>query len=140
MIALLMFVTIGLGSVGLQADTVARSISATFPSIPYSPIMSGIVCAVMMVSAVIGMKAMGAVSWVTMPLFFIVSIVATVMAVNNFGGMGAVMAIENTGYTFSEVVFLNAGAWAGFVMLMPDVSRILKNAASMSTQSSPSRS
>lgn len=126
MIALLMFVTIGLGSVGLQADTVARSISATFPSIPYSPIMSGIVCAVMMVSAVIGMKAMGAVSWVTMPLFFIVSIVATVMAVNNFGGMGAVMAIENTGYTFSEVVFLNAGAWAGFVMLMPDVSRFLK--------------
>ena len=121
-----MFVTIGLGSVGLQADTVARSISATFPSIPYSPIMSGIVCAVMMVSAVIGMKAMGAVSWVTMPLFFIVSIVATVMAVNNFGGMGAVMAIENTGYTFSEVVFLNAGAWAGFVMLMPDVSRFLK--------------
>ena len=126
LIALLMFVTIGLGSVGLQADTVARSISATFPSIPYSPMMSGVVCAVMMVSAIIGMKAMGAVSWVTMPLFFIVSIVATVMAVNHFGGMGAVLAIEHTGYTFSEVVFLNAGAWAGFVMLMPDVSRFLK--------------
>lgn len=126
LIALLMFVTIGLGSVGLQADTVARSISATFPSIPYSPMMSGVVCAVMMVSAIIGMKAMGAVSWVTMPLFFIVSIVATVMAVNHFGGMSAVLAIEHTGYTFSEVVFLNAGAWAGFVMLMPDVSRFLK--------------
>lgn len=126
MIACLMFVTIGMGSVGLQADTVARSIAETFPQIGYSPIMSGVVCAVMMVSAVLGVKYMGIVSWITMPLFFIVSIAATVLAVGKAGGFGAIMAIENNSYTFSQVVFLNAGAWAGFVMLMPDVSRFLK--------------
>ena len=126
LIACIMFLTIGMGSVGLQADTVARSIAATFPSIGYSPIMSGVVCAVMMISAVIGVKAMGAISWITMPLFFVVSIIATVMAVTKAGGVDALMATHHEGYSFSQIVFLNAGAWAGFVMLMPDIARFLK--------------
>ena len=126
LIACIMFLTIGMGSVGLQADTVARSIAATFPSIGYSPIMSGVVCAVMMISAVIGVKAMGAISWITMPLFFVVSIIATIMAVTKAGGVDALMATHHEGYSFSQIVFLNAGAWAGFVMLMPDIARFLK--------------
>ena len=126
LIACIMFLTIGMGSVGLQADTVARSIAATFPSIGYSPIMSGVVCAVMMISAVIGVKAMGAISWITMPLFFVVSIIATIMAVTKAGGVDALMATHHEGYSFLQIVFLNAGAWAGFVMLMPDIARFLK--------------
>ena len=127
LIACIMFLTIGMGSVGLQADTVARSIAATFPSVGYSPILSGCVCAVMMISAIIGVKAMGVISWVTMPLFFVVSIIATVMAVSQAGGVDALMATHHEGYSFSQIVFLNAGAWAGFVMLMPDIARFLKS-------------
>ena len=126
LIAALMFLTIGVGSVGLQADTVARSICATFPSIQYTPIISGVVCIVMMVSAILGVKYMGIVSWVTMPLFYTVSIIAVCKVIVGAGGWDTVMAIQHSGYTFSRVVFLNAGAWAGFVMLMPDMSRFLK--------------
>lgn len=126
LIALLMFLTIGLGSVGLQADTVARSFAEAFPSISYGAILSGAICAIMMISAIIGVKAMGVISWITMPFFFVMAIVATILAVNSAGGWSSVMAIEHSGYTFSRAVFLNAGAWAGFVMLMPDVSRFLK--------------
>lgn len=127
LISFIMFLTIGVGSVGLQADTVARSIAETIPSIGYSPILSGIVCAIMMVSAVLGVKYMGIVSWIAMPFFFVISIIATFLAVRNVGGWAYLLEIQNDTMSFSRAVFLNAGAWAGFVMLMPDVSRFLKS-------------
>jgi cytosine permease len=126
-ISFVMFLTIGVGSIGLQADTVGRAIGETIPSIGYSPIVSGVVCAIMMISAILGVKYMGKVSWVTMPFFFLLSIIATILAVNNSGGWEPLLAIENDSMSFNRAVFLNAGAWAGFVMLMPDVSRFLKS-------------
>ncbi|MDW7661963.1 MAG: cytosine permease [Bacillota bacterium] len=126
LISFIMFLTIGVGSIGLQADTVGRAIGETIPAIGYSPIVSGIVCAIMMITAILGVKYMGKVSWVTMPFFFVLSIIATWIAVRNAGGWEVLRAIENDTMSFSRAVFLNAGAWAGFVMLMPDVSRFLK--------------
>jgi cytosine permease len=126
-ISFVMFLTIGVGSVGLQADTVGRAIGETIPSIGYSPVLSGVVCAIMMISAILGVKYMGKVSWVTMPFFFVLSIVATLMAVSQSGGWGPLLAVENDTMSFGRAIFLNAGAWAGFVMLMPDVSRFLKS-------------
>jgi len=127
-IALLMFVIIGFGSVGLQADTVGRSIGEVYPALggSWRPLVSGAICALMMFTAIKGVKYMAAISWVTMPFFFIISIVATFLAVKAYGGWNAVMAIQHNNMTFSQAVFLNAGAWAGFVMLMADVSRFLK--------------
>ena len=127
LISVIMFLTIGIGSVGLQADTVGRAIGATIPSIGYSPIISGVVCAIMMISAILGIKYMGIISWFTMPFFFFLAIYAVIVAVNGAGGWDALLAIENNSMSFSRAVFLNAGAWAGFVMLMPDVSRFLKS-------------
>lgn len=126
LIATLMFITLGLGSVGLQADTVARAIAETIPGIGYSPIMSGLVCAVMMVTAVLGVKYMSLISWISMPLFFVVSLVATYIAVIKSGGFSRLLTIQNNSMSFARAVFLNGGAWAGFVMLMPDMSRFLK--------------
>jgi len=128
-IALLMFIIIGFGSLGLQADAVGRSIGEVYPALGglARPIVSGLVCALMMVSAIKGVKWMGKVSWATMPFFFVVSIIATFIAVSKYpGGFSAVLAIQNNQMTFSKAIFLNAGAWAGFVMLMADVSRFLK--------------
>lgn len=113
----------------MQADAVGRSIGEVYPALGGSvrPIVSGLVCALMMVSAIKGVKWMGIVSWFRMPFFFVVSIIATLITVSRYpGGLSAVLAIQNNQITFSKAIFLNAGAWAGFVMLMTDVSRFLK--------------
>jgi len=128
-IALLMFIIIGFGSLGLQSDAVGRSIGEVYPALGGSvrPIVSGLVCALMMLSAIKGIKWMGIVSWFTMPFFFVISIIAVFIAVSKYpGGFSAILAIENNQMTFSKAIFLNVGAWAGFVMLMADVSRFLK--------------
>lgn len=125
-ISFIMFITIGVGSLGLQADTVGRAIAQTIPQIGYSPILSGLVCAVMMISAILGIKYMTVVSWFTMPFFFVISLFATSKAIGQFGGWSALLEIQNNTLSFSESVFLNAGAWAGGVMLMSDLTRFLK--------------
>ena len=79
-----------------------RSIAETIPSIGYSPIMSGIVCAIMMVSAVLGVKYMGIVSWIAMPFFFVISIIATFLAVGNVGGWASLLEIQNDTMSFSS--------------------------------------
>ncbi|MEW6080968.1 MAG: hypothetical protein AB1576_04165 [Bacillota bacterium] len=129
LIALVMFTVIGFGSIGLQADAVGRSIGETYPTLSGSlrPLVSGLVCAMMMLSAILGIRYMAKVSWVTMPFFFVISLIATFIAVRGFGGLQAALAVEKTGMDFSYAVFLNAGAWGGFVMLMADVSRFLKS-------------
>lgn len=126
-ITLVMFTVLSFGSIGLQADAIGRAACELFPTLsPYRIVVSGLICTVMMVSGIIGIRLMTKVSWVTMPFFFVVTIIATIIAVNKFGGLGAALAIENNQMTFSRAVFLNAGAWGGFVMLMADVSRFLK--------------
>lgn len=128
-IALLMFIIIGFGSLGLQADAVGRSVGEVYPALGGSvrPVVSGLLCAIMMITAIKGVKWMGIISWITMPFFFVISIIATLIAVGRYpGGFSAILAIQNNQMTFSRAVFLNAGAWAGFVMLMADVSRFLK--------------
>ncbi|CEO88870.1 hypothetical protein [Syntrophaceticus schinkii] len=127
LLTLMMFTVLSFGSIGLQADAIGRAACELFANLtPYRLVVSGLICAVMMTSGIIGIKLMTKVSWVTMPFFFVVTVIATIIAVNQFGGFGAALAIENHQMTFSRAVFLNAGAWGGFVMLMADVSRFLK--------------
>lgn len=125
LISLIMFLAVSVGSLGMQADIVGRAIAATF-SINYTPVISGVVCAVMMISAVLGMKAMAKVSWVAMPFFFVIALIATCLAIKNYsGGLSAILAIENNAMTFGEAVFLNAGAWAAGVMVIGDLTRFI---------------
>jgi 2,5-dihydroxypyridine 5,6-dioxygenase len=70
-----------------------------------------------------GAEAAFVASWI----FFVICVIATGIAVKSFGGWSAALSIEKTGMSFSEAVFLNAGAWGGFVMLMPDITRFLKS-------------
>ncbi|MGI9953076.1 hypothetical protein V3F56_11995 [Moorellaceae bacterium AZ2] len=128
LLALIMFTVIGFGSIGLQADAIGRSACELWPSLgSYRALVSGLICAVMMISAIRGIKSIAVVSWVTMPFFFIVTVIATIIAVKSYGGLSAALAIENNKMSFSHAVFLNAGAWGGFVMLMADVSRFLRS-------------
>ncbi len=126
LISFVMFLAVSVGSLGMQADIVGRAICETF-SITYTPIISGVVCAIMMMSAILGMKIMAIVSWVAMPFFYIIMLIATFLALRNYeGGLAAILAIQNTGMTFSEAVFLNAGAWAAGVMVISDLTRFIK--------------
>ena len=126
LISFVMFLAVSVGSLGMQADIVGRAVCETF-LIPYTPLISGVICAVMMVSAILGMKIMSIVSWIAMPFFYIIMLVATFLALHSYeGGFAAIMAIENTGMTFSEAVFLNAGAWAAGVMVISDLTRFIK--------------
>lgn len=50
LISFVMFLAVSVGSLGMQADIVGRAICETF-SITYTPIISGVVCAIMMMSA-----------------------------------------------------------------------------------------
>ena len=126
LISFIMFLAVSVGSLGMQADIVGRSLCETF-SITYTPVISGVICAVMMVSAVLGMKIMAKVSWVAMPFFYVIALVATFMAVSQYdGGFSAILAIENNAMSFGEAVFLNAGAWAAGVMVIADLTRFIK--------------
>lgn len=126
LISFVMFLAVSIGSLGLQADIVGRSICETF-SVAYTPLISGLVCAIMMVSAVLGMKIMAVVSWVAMPFFYIIMLIATYLALHNYeGGFSAILAIQNNTMTFGEAVFINAGAWAAGVMVLPDLTRFIK--------------
>ena len=51
LISFIMFLAVSVGSLGMQADIVGRSFCETF-SISYTPVISGVVCAIMMVSAI----------------------------------------------------------------------------------------
>lgn len=127
LLALMMFTVIGFGSLGVQADAVGRSLVELVPSLtPARILVSGLICAFMMITSVYGIKLMTKFAWVSMPFFFVVTIVATIIAVDRAGGLSAALAIEHNQITFSKAVFLNAGAWGGFVMLMSDISRFLK--------------
>ena len=129
LIAAIMFVIIGFGSLGLQADAVGRmwTSSVSFLS-GHRLLVSGILCTLMMLSAIRGIKGLAYVSWSFMPFFYIMIVLAAYFAVKNYpGGLSAILAIQRHEMSFSRAVFLNAGAWAGFVMLMADVSRFLKS-------------
>lgn len=127
LLTLMMFTVLSFGSIGLQADAIGRAACELLTNLsPYRLVVSGLICAIMMTSGIIGIKLMTKVSWVTMPFFFVVTVIATIIAVNQYGGLSAALALENHQMTFSRAVFLNAGAWGGFVMLMADVSRFLK--------------
>lgn len=126
LISFIMFLAVSVGSLGMQADIVGRSFCETF-SISYTPVISGVVCAIMMVSAILGMKVMAKVSWVAMPFFFVIALIATIMVIHRYeGGFSAILAIENNTMTFGEAIFLNAGAWAAGAMVIPDLSRFIK--------------
>lgn len=126
LISFVMFLAVSVGSLGMQADIVGRAVCETF-AIPYTPLISGAICAVMMVSAILGMKIMSVVSWIAMPFFYIIMLIATSMALSGYeGGFAAILAIENHTMTFGEAVFLNAGAWAAGVMVISDLTRFIK--------------
>jgi purine-cytosine permease-like protein len=134
LLTLMMFTVISFGSLGVQADTVGRSLGELVPSLtPYRVVISGLTCALMMVTSIVGMKLMTKFAWVSMPLFFIVTVIATIIAVNQCGGLGAALAIKHNEMTFSRAVFLNAGAWGGFIMLMSDISRFLRKRSEVFT-------
>ncbi len=134
LLALVMFTVIGFGSIGLQADAVGRSVCVLYPGLGSSrALVSGIMCAIMMITAIKGIKWMANLSWVAMPFYFVISVIATIIAVNSFGGLQAALAVEKTGMSFSRAVFLNAGAWGGFVMLITDITRFLRTKAEVYT-------
>lgn len=132
LISFIMFLAVSVGSLGMQADIVGRSIAATF-NWTYTPLISGIVCAIMMVSAILGMKVMSIVSWIAMPFFYVIALIATGLAIKQCGGLSTVLAIQNSGMTFGQAVFLNAGAWAAGVMVIADLTRFMEKPVHVTT-------
>ena len=122
---------------GLQADIVGRVITTTLLGIPLgSPnfeitraIISTICGVVFLTSAYMGIKHIGLVSWITMPLFFGISVAAVWLAVSQVpGGLGAVLGRQVPGgMGFFDAMLMAAGMWAGFTACISDVSRFLKS-------------
>lgn len=122
---------------GLQADIVGRVITTTLLGIPmgspsfefYRAIISVICGTIFLTSAYMGIKHIGLVSWITMPLFFGISIAAVWLAVSQYpGGLAAVLGKEvPKGMGFFDAMLMAAGMWAGFTACISDVSRFLKS-------------
>ncbi len=122
---------------GLQADIVGRVITTTLLGIPLgSPnfeitraIISTICGIAFLTSAYMGIKHIGLVSWISMPLFFGISVAAVWLAVSQVpGGLGAVLGRQvPEGMGFFDAMLMAAGMWAGFTACISDVSRFLKS-------------
>jgi cytosine permease len=122
--------------IGVQADGVTRVIMTVAHVKEFSIIgpitnwglISAVLCAIMMISAYKGIKYIGLVSWISMPIYIIFLAVVTILSVKAYsGGLGAIWGAtrENTA-TFSDAMFMGVSLYAGFTGMMPDVSRFVK--------------
>lgn len=113
-------------SVGMQADIAGQALGSALGLAKHSW-CSVLVCAIMGVSAFLGIKAISKLSNITVPIFLILTIIGAIIAVRQFGGLqGALnVNIENT-MSFGAAVTSAAGAWISFATMGPDVCRHIK--------------
>jgi cytosine permease len=87
----------------------------------------------MMFTAYKGFKYIVIISWVSMPLYLLAIALAVVLAVQGYsGGLGALMSTEISEVSFDYAVYRGVSLYAGFSVLMCDVSRFVKNRAQLS--------
>jgi cytosine permease len=122
--------------IGVQADGVTRVIMtvghvkeyALLGSVTNWGVISVMLCAIMMISAYKGIKYIGIVSWVSMPVYIIFLAIVTVMSIKTLpGGLKEIFGLtRESSLTFGDAVFMGVSLYAGFTGMMPDVSRFVK--------------
>lgn len=119
--------------IGVQADMIVR-IGMSMMGLPIGEgfsitrgLISAALCSLMMFSSYKGIKYIKAVSWVSVPVFLSVLIVALIIATSNYpGGISAVLTLEANEMSFSSIMFIGVSMYAGFSANMSDVSRFLR--------------
>jgi len=120
--------------IGVQADAVGRvvlsvlgwEIAPLIGFITNRAILSAVLCAIMMVTAYYGFRYIRIVSWVAMPFFLAILVIALVLGIRGYpGGLLAILTAEADAISFSAVVFMGVALYAGFSALLPDVTRYL---------------
>lgn len=130
--AFLIFI-IGLVFIGVQADAIAR-IVLQMVGVKFSGgfswvrgIVAASLCSIMMYSSYRGIKNMTLVSWITIPIFYLVLIVSLILTLNSYpGGLASLLVLPENKISFSAVVFLGVSTYSGFSAYMSDVSRFLR--------------
>lgn len=126
-IAIVVVTTIGWFSI--DAYLIGQSTNTLFPAIPIIPIaiLGGVG---MTLTAMRGMKWMGYLSNLAVPLIIVFGTVSMIMAVNSAGGFEGMMAIpQENPVDFGQAVAWGVGSYAvGAVMFTPDIMRFSKTA------------
>lgn len=107
---------------------VGQATNALFPSIPILPVV--IVAGIAMTfTALYGMRYMAKLGGLSVPLVLIFGSISMFMAVNNFGGLDSMFAVQpKISMSFSALVALVIGSWVGCsITLLPDIMRFAKN-------------
>jgi len=120
--------------IGVQADGVGRVIMDVFGReeaaiagfVTNRAIFSAALCAIMMVPAYYGIKHIKILSWVAMPFYLGVLVVALVLGVKSYpGGLSSILTTEAHEASFEYAFFLGVALYAGFSALLPDVARFV---------------
>lgn len=89
-------------------------------------LISVIACIIMMTTSYFGIKYMKAVSWIGVPIFFLVLFISFYFVVRDYSGsLQSILFMEANEMSFSAVMFLSVSLFAGFSALMGDVSRFV---------------
>ncbi len=121
--------------IGVQADAVGRVIMDVFGwgeaaiagFVTNRAIFSAVLCAIMMVTAYFGIRYIKIVSWVAMPFYLGVLVVALVLGVKSYpGGLPGILTTEAHEVGFEYAFFLGVALYAGFSALLPDVTRFVR--------------
>lgn len=124
---------IGAVFIGVQADAIAR-IGLDMLGIKMGEgfnltrgIVAAALCLIMMLSSYHGIKYIKYVSWIAIPTFYVVLIISLILTLKAYpGGLSSALFLEANQLSFSSVVFLGVGIYAGFSAYMSDISRFLK--------------
>lgn len=112
---------------GMQADIAGRTLASAIGTESIG-ILSALLALVMLSTAFLGIHGLRQLSWAVVPLFFIIVLVAVLIAISRFGGLVAAFQVQVEPQTsFWGAVSVAVGAWIGFATYMPDVTRFAKN-------------
>lgn len=121
--------------IGVQADAVGRVVMDVFGweeaaiagFVTNRAIFSAVLCAIMMVTAYFGIRYIKIVSWVALPFYLGVLVVALVLGVKSYpGGLSGILTTEAHEVGFEYAFFLGVALYAGFSALLPDVTRFVR--------------
>ena len=121
--------------IGVQADAVGRVVMDVFGweeaaiagFVTNRAIFSAVLCAIMMVTAYFGIRYIKIVSWVALPFYLGVLVVALVLGVKSYpGGLPGILTTEAHEVGFEYAFFLGVALYAGFSALLPDVTRFVR--------------
>jgi cytosine permease len=119
--------------IGIQVDALTRIGMAVFGIeigtglFSNRAIIAAVLTAVMMYSAYKGIDHIQLISWIGMPIFLVGIAIFFILTVMEFpGGLSSLVTQGGSGSTFWDAAFLGVSLYAGFTVLLSDVSRFIR--------------